>query len=80
MRRERNSLRRRIAGGMLIAVLACTLGRPAHADTQGARGGFTIDGVWAAATCGFAKALAKFDPGFYGSALMICSYAEALDQ
>lgn len=85
MNAERNPLRRLIAVLMLAAVLATTSGVLAHADTLEAGGGnpgagFTIDGMWSAAMCGFSMALAKFDPGFYGSAVLICSYAQSLDQ
>ena len=84
MNAQPNPMRRRIAALMLAAVLASTSGVFAHADTPdtgpGNPGaGFTIDGLWAAATCGFAMVLARVDPGFYGSAVMICVYALALD-
>jgi len=79
MKNVRNSRYRLITGSMLLAI-ACTSGPLAHADMQGARGGSTIDGAWSTGTCGFAMVLARFDPGFLGSALLICRYAEALDQ
>ena len=83
MNSERNPVRGLMAALALAAIFAST-SVLAHADTVASGGqspgtGFTVDGMWAAATCGFSMALARFDPGFLGSAVMICSYARILD-
>ena len=84
MKVERNPIHRRLTALMLTVVLSATSSVIARADSLDvARGNqgpeFVVDGVWAAATCAFSMALAKLDPGFHGSAVMICMKAISLD-
>ncbi len=84
MKVERNPMHRRLAALALAIMIATTSSVIAHADSldvaRGNQGSeFVIDGVWAAATCAFSMALAKLDPGFHGSAVMICLKAMSLD-
>ena len=80
MNRPRNPIRRVTAIMMLTLALATTSAVIAHA--AGGRvpdPGVGVNGFWGGATCAFSLVLAKADPSFYGSALLICARVFLLD-
>ncbi len=80
MNKERHSMRRLAASLMLTAVLAATSVVVAHAaGGRGSDPGVGVNGFWGGVTCGFSLVLAKADPSFYGSALLICARVFLLD-
>ena len=84
MSTNRNPIRRLTAILMLIAALAGTSAVIAHANPNAAGGrssdpGIGVNGFWGGATCAFSLVLAKADPSFYGSALLICARVFLLD-
>ena len=84
MNRHRNPIRRVTAMMMLTLALATTSAVIAHANPNAAGGrssdpGVGVNGFWGGATCAFSLVLAKADPSFYGSALLICARVFLLD-
>ena len=84
MNTNRNPVRRLTAILMLTAALASTSAVIAHANPVAASGrgsdpGVGVDSFWGGATCAFSLVLAKADPSFYGSALLICARVFLLD-
>lgn len=80
-----NPIRRLTAILMLTVALATTSGVITHANSvatggRGSEPGVVVDSFWGGATCAFSLALAKLDPSFYGSAVMICAKIFKLDQ
>lgn len=80
MNTKLNPIRRLTAILMLTAALAITSAVIAHAaGGRGSDPGVGVNGFWGGATCAFSLLLAKADPSFYGSALLICARVFLLD-
>ena len=66
------------AGLMLLALASAPLA-PARAGEANFPVAPETDSLWGIVTCGFALSLSRYDPGFMGSAMLICHFIETRD-